>query len=210
MGKKRFCMPDPSAAVTDELLKEHIGEGSRVIDLGCGDGRLLCRLRDELGCSVQGVELDIDELFAGVARGIPIIRADLDQRLGGIPDGTFDFAVLSQTLQQVRNTSVVVTEMLRIAHCALVVVPNFGHWKIRRQILFTGRAPVTETLPYEWHDSPNLHFMSMHDFRDLSIALDFEIVREFAIINGKPRSGKTFAANLRAESLFYVLENKSH
>jgi methionine biosynthesis protein MetW len=208
MAKKRFCMPDASAAVTDELLKQHIAKGSRVIDLGCGDGRLLCRLRDEHGCSVQGIELDIDELFAGLAQGVPIIRADLDQRLGEIPDGTFDFAVLSQTLQQVRNTSVVVTEMLRIARCALVVVPNFGHWKIRRQILMTGRAPVTEALPYEWHDSPNLHFMSMHDFRDLAQALDFTIVKEVPIISGKPRYRKTFAANLRAESLFYVLENR--
>lgn len=202
-------MRDPSAEVTDELLKQHIETGSRVIDLGCGDGRLLCRLRDEHGCSVQGVELDNEELFAGVARGVPIIRADLDQRLEGIPDGTFDYSVLSQTLQQVRNTSVVVREMLRIARHALVVVPNFGHWKIRRQILMSGRAPVTESLPYEWHDSPNLHFMSMHDFRDLAKALDFTIVKEIAIINGKARASKAFAANLRAESLFYVLENRA-
>ena len=208
MGKKRYCMPDPSAAVTDELLKRHISRGSRVIDLGCGDGRLLCRLRDELDCQVQGVELDVDELYAGVARGVPIIRADLDQRLDGIPDGTFDYAVLSQTLQQVRNTSVVVTEMLRIARHALVVVPNFGHWKIRRQVLMSGRAPVTEALPYDWHDSPNVHFMSMHDFRDLAKSLSVAIVKEVPIINGKPRETRTFAANLRAESLFYVLEKK--
>ena len=205
MGKQRYCMPDPSAAVTDELLRQHIERGSRVIDLGCGDGRLLCRLRDDHDCFVQGVELAIEEIQGGLARGLPIIRADLDQGLAGIPDQGFDYAVLSQTLQQVRHPATVLTEMMRIATRALVVVPNFAHWKVRRQVVIEGRVPVTEALPYEWYNTPNLHFMSMRDFRDLTAQLNFQIANEIPIISNRPRPS-AFAANLRAESLFYVIE----
>ncbi|MDA0590174.1 MAG: methionine biosynthesis protein MetW [Planctomycetota bacterium] len=207
MGKRRYCMPDPSAAVTDELLRQHIERGSRVIDLGCGDGRLLCQLRDNHDCFVQGIELDIDGILGSLARGLPIIRADLDQGLTGIPDQGFDYAVLSQTLQQVRHPSTVLAEMMRIATRALVVVPNFAHWKVRRQVVLEGRAPVTEALPYEWYNTPNLHFMSMRDFRDLTAQLDFQIAEEIPIIGSRPRPG-AFAANLRAESLFYVVERR--
>lgn len=208
MGKeRRYCMPDPSAAVTDELLRQHIEPGSRVIDLGCGDGRLLCRLRDDHACFVQGVELDIDGILDGLARGLPIIKADLDQGLTGIPDQGFDYAVLSQTLQQVRHPAKLLGEMMRIAKKALVVVPNFAHWKVRRQVLLEGRAPVTEALPYEWYNTPNLHFMSMRDFRDLTSQLDFQIAEEIPIIGARARPG-AFAANLRAESLFYVVKRR--
>ncbi|MFP6765043.1 MAG: methionine biosynthesis protein MetW [Planctomycetaceae bacterium] len=207
MGKQRYCMPDPSAAVTDELLRQHIASGSRVIDLGCGDGRLLCRLRDDHDCFVQGVELDSDSIIDALARGLPVIRADLDYGLAGIPDQGFDYAVLSQTLQQVRHPAKVLNEMMRIATRALVVVPNFAHWKVRRQVFLEGRAPVTEALPYEWYNTPNLHFMSMRDFRDLTSQLNFQIAEEIPIIGGRPALG-AFAANLRAESLFYVVERR--
>lgn len=205
MGKKQIFLPDPSASVLDALIMQHITPQTRVIDLGCGDGRLLCLLRDERSCSVQGVELDIAAIAGTITRGVPVLRANLDQPLVAIPDNSFDSAVLSQTLQQVRHPKLVLTEMLRIARRALVVVPNFGHWKIRQQILLHGRAPITQSLPYEWYNTPNLHFMSMHDFRDLTEKLDVKIVREIPIINGRACE-RAFAANVRAESLFYVLE----
>lgn len=205
MGKKRFSLPDPSADLLDELLMGHIDKGSRVVDLGCGDGRLLCRLRDEHGCSVQGMELALDAIVAAIGNGVPVVRADLDKGLVGVPDAAFDYAVLSQTLQQVRHPTTVLTEMLRVSRRALVVVPNFGHWKIRQQVVLHGRAPVTESLPYKWYNTPNLHFMSMHDFRDLVELLQFRIVREIPIISGHARE-RAWAANLRAESAFYVLE----
>lgn len=205
MSKKRFCMPDPTAAITDELLMQHIERGSRVVDFGCGDGRLLERLRDEHGCSVQGIELDLDGIVGCIARGVSAMRADLDEHLDGIPDNTFDFAVLSQTLQQLRHPQTVLTEILRVSHRALVVVPNFGHWRVRHQVVWHGRAPVTSDLPYEWYNTPNLHFMSMRDFRDLTERLHFVVKQEIPMIGGRSQEGMLFA-NLRAESALYLLE----
>lgn len=208
MGKKRYCMPDSTAAITDELLMSFIERGSRVIDLGCGDGRLLCRLRDEHDCRVQGVELDLDGISGCLGNGVSVIRADLDEGLQGIPDDAFDCAVLSQTLQQVRLPAKVLSAIKRISHRALVVVPNFGHWRIRQQVAWSGRAPITEALPYEWYNTPNLHFMSMHDFRDLATRLEYRICRELPIIAGRARD-RAWLPNLRAESLLYVLERAS-
>ncbi|MCA9042614.1 MAG: methyltransferase domain-containing protein, partial [Planctomycetaceae bacterium] len=143
-------MKDPSAAVIDEIIKREIKPGSRVIDLGCGDGRLLTLLRDELNCRVQGIELDDEEFLAAIARGIPVIRGDMDEGLQYLPDDSFDFAVLSQTLQQLRYPVELLEQILRVAQRVLVVVPNFAFWRIRLQVLLWGRAPVTEELPYEW------------------------------------------------------------
>ena len=142
-------MKDPSAAITDEIIMREIEPGSRVIDLGCGDGRLLSLLQSKLDCKVQGVELDEEEFLASLSRGIPTIRGDLDEGLQYLPDDSFDFAVLSQTLQQLRYPVELLEQILRVAKRVLVVVPNFAYWRIRLQVLMWGRAPVTEELPYE-------------------------------------------------------------
>lgn len=205
---RRYCMPDPFAVLTDEIIQARIAPGSRVLDLGCGDGRLLQTLRDQHQCSVQGIELDFHELQAAMRRGIPVLQGDLDHGLDQFPDSSFDIAVLSQTLQQVRHPRVIVQEMLRVARQALVVVPNFAHWRVRWKVGLHGRAPVTSQLPYEWYETPNLHFMSMHDFRDLAELLEARIVTELPIIRGRAKEGAWFA-NLRADSALYVLERKN-
>lgn len=205
MSLKRFCMPDHTAVLTDKIILEQIPRGSRVIDFGCGDGRLLDKLRGEHGCSVLGIELARKHVLAAIDRGVPIIHADLDEGLSFVPDGAFDCAVLSQTLQQVRHPKDVLDEMLRIARRALVVVPNFGNWRVRWQVLRQGRAPVTNSLPYEWYNTPNLHFMSMRDFRDLADRLNIRIIKELPIMKDRAVD-RAWAANLRAESALYVLE----
>lgn len=202
---KRYHNPDPQTAVTDEVIMAQLQQGSRVVDLGCGNGRLLHRLQGEHGCSVLGVELDFDEFVAGMARGLPMLRADLNVGLTDIPSGAFDVAVLSQTLQQVRNPLAVLEEMLRVARRALVLVPNFGHWKVRLQVVLQGRAPVTDSLPYEWFESPNVHFLTMLDFRDLAKRGNFRIVKELPII-GDRAVNRAWIPNLRAHSALYVLE----
>jgi methionine biosynthesis protein MetW len=205
MKTKRYCIPDPAVAVTDRVIMDQVDSGSRVIDLGCGDGRLLAKLGDEHGCWVMGIEVDVEAIHGAIGRGVPVIHADLDHGLPDVPDDSFDVAVLSQTLQQVRLPRAVLKEMMRVARRALVVVPNFGNWKVRRQIMLQGRAPVTKALPYEWYDTPNLHFITMHDFRDLAELLGLRIVRELPIINGRAVD-RAWAANLRADSALYVLE----
>jgi methionine biosynthesis protein MetW len=205
MGKHRYCLPNSTEAVTDEIIREHIQPGSRVLDLGCGDGRLLAMLRDDHACTVQGVELDRDHAVATISRGVPVIHADLDRGLPEFPDNSFDFAVLSSTLQQVRHPREVLQQMLRIARRALVVVPNFGHWRVRLQVVLHGRAPVTSELPYEWYNTPNLHFLSMHDFRDVAETLNVRILKELPIIGGRAVN-RAWAANLRAASALYVIE----
>ena len=205
MCAKRLYMPDPLAAMTDEILMAHIDRGSRVIDLGCGDGRLLQKLRDAHGCSVQGVEVDLGQFLGAAARGIPILRIDMNDGLELIPGGSFDFAVLSQTLQQVARPLALFDDIFRIARRALVIVPNFGHWRARLQVVLQGRAPVTDALPYEWYESPNVHFLTMLDFRDLADRGNFRIVKELPII-GQYAVDRAWMANLRAHSALYVLE----
>ncbi len=208
MASKRYCIPDATASLTDRIIMQHIEPASRVVDLGCGDGRLLERLRDDHRCSVLGVERDRKQVLGAVARGVPVIHADLDAGLPDFPDNAFDYAVLSQTLQQVLYPAKLLMEMLRISRRALVVVPNFGHWRVRLQVVQYGRAPVTETLPYEWYNTPNLHLMSMRDFRDLADRLKIRILKELPIIRGRAVE-RAWAANLRADSALYVLERSS-
>jgi methionine biosynthesis protein MetW len=205
MTVKRYCYIDPEAALIDRLLMDQIERGSRVLDLGCGDGRLLCRLRDELECSILGIELDHQQVVASICKGVPVIQGDLDEGLQEIPDGAFDYAVLSQTLQQVLKPKELLQQMLRVARKTLVVVPNFGHWRVRLQLLLTGRAPVTNALPYDWYNTPNLHLLSMLDFRDLIARMQIRIVREIPIVRGRPVP-RAWAANLRADSALFVLE----
>ena len=202
---RRFAPPDPAASLTDRLIRAEIPPGSRVLDLGCGDGRLLAGLRDDAGCRVTGVELDEAAFVAAVRRRVPALRLDLDAGLPMLPDGGFDVAVLSQTLQQVRRPHAVLTEMLRVAPRAVVVVPNFGHWRVRAQLLLGGRAPVTNALPHAWYDTPNLHVMTLRDFRDLAADLGVRVVKELPVRAGRD-AARLFAPNLRADSGLFVLE----
>jgi methionine biosynthesis protein MetW len=201
----RYQLPDPSVQLVDELIMRHIDRESSVIDLGCGDGRLMHRLHQEMGCHVVGIDFEQKNVNSVIQRGLPVVAADLNKGLADIPSDTFDFAVLSQTLQQVQNPRQLLMEMLRVANRGLVVVPNFGHWRVRLEVLRKGRTPITQTLPYEWHESPNLHFMSMFDFRELMESIGLQIVKERPIIRGRSVD-KAWAANLRADSAFYLLE----
>ena len=202
---RRFCPPDPAATLTDRLILREVNAGSRVLDLGCGDGRLLDALRTRMDCRVLGIELDPAGFNSAVGRGLSVLRLNLDEGLPDLPDDGFDTAVLSLTLQQVARPQRVLAEMLRVAPRAIVVVPNFGHWRVRAQLLLGGRAPVTSVLPHAWYETPNRHVMTMRDFRELAASLGLRVVREVPIRRGRA-AGTLLAPNLRADSALFVLE----
>lgn len=188
------------------LLAELVPEGSRVLDLGCGDGALLAYLRDHRGCTVRGVELSTAGVTACVARGLSVIQADLDEGLRDIRNDAFDIVVVSQTLQEVRNLRQLVAEIMRVGRRAIVSYPNFGHLAARLRLGLQGRMPVSETLPYQWYDTPNLHFTTMSDFRVLCEQAGMTVEREIGLRLRHGRAERvSWAPNLRAELAVAVL-----
>ena len=148
------------------LIADRIPRGARVLDLGCGDGRLLELVRTQRAATVTGVELDLGNIAACIGRDIPVIQADLDAGLAGFPNDVFDYVILSQTLQVVRKPALVVREMLRVGKHGIVSFPNFGHWRVRGYLAVRGRMPVSRSIPYPWYETPNIHHTTIEDFRD--------------------------------------------
>lgn len=146
------------------LIAELVEPGSRVLDLGCGEGELLAWLAERKGVAGRGVEIDLNKVRKAIARGVSAYQSDIDQGLADYPDQSFDFVILSQTLQETRYPLRVLQEMLRVGKQAVVAFPNFGHWSTRIAHLFSGRAPRTDLFPYKWYASPNLHFLTIQDF----------------------------------------------
>lgn len=170
-----------------QLVTSLVPEGSRVLDLGCGDGSLIAHLRDEKRCDVRGVELAPEEIAAALSQGLSVVQADLDAGLSGYPDTAFDYVVLSQTIQVMRNPALVLREMLRVGKHSIVTFPNFGFWRVRAYLAFRGRMPVSESIPFSWYDTPNIHHTTLKDFRDFVAANGGEIEREIPLRAGEWR-----------------------
>jgi methionine biosynthesis protein MetW len=157
----------PGGARLDHLLvADMVDRGSRVLDVGCGDGELL-KLLETRGIDGRGIELSREGVNECVAKGLAVIQGDADTDLANYPDDAFDFVILSQTLQATRHPRIVLEHMLRIGRRAVVSFPNFGHWRIRLALLFGGQMPRTDNLPDTWYDTPNIHFCTIKDFRSL-------------------------------------------
>ena len=158
----------PAAHRVDHLLiAEMVKAGSRVLDVGCGDGALLQLLADTKNVDARGIEVSRERVNACVARGLSVIQGDADRDLADYPDAAFDYAILSLTIQATRQPQTVLENLLRIGRRAIVSFPNFGHWQVRGHLLFSGRMPVTENLPEAWYVSPNAHLCTIKDFADL-------------------------------------------
>ncbi|MCF8150377.1 MAG: methionine biosynthesis protein MetW [Burkholderiaceae bacterium] len=164
-----------------DLIASWVQPGERVLDLGCSDGSLLKRLIEERGAQGYGVELEDSEVLAAIGNGINVIQGNLEQGLAGFDDGTFDHVVLSRTLQTVRHTERILREMLRVGREAVVSFPNFAYWENRLAVM-GGRMPVSEDLPYEWFDTPNLRFFTLLDFESLCNSLGL-VIRERQVLD---------------------------
>jgi methionine biosynthesis protein MetW len=185
-----------------QIIGEIVAEGSRVLDLGCGEGELLAWLEAQKDCSARGVEISPAKVQKAVSRGLSVYQSDIDQGLADYPDGTFDYVVLSQTLQETLKPREVLQEMVRVGKRAIVAFPNFGHWSARFSLLTTGRAPRTKHLPYEWFDTPNIHFVTIPDFEEL-IRRDGLVVEKSYCLRGDRQI--SWRPSLLADSAVYLI-----
>ncbi|MDQ2103570.1 methionine biosynthesis protein MetW [Azospirillum isscasi] len=190
-----------------KLVAEMVEPGSRVLDVGCGDGALLAYLSRRKGVDGRGIELSMDGVHQCVAQGLSVIQGDAEADLKDYPAGAFDYVILSQTLQAMREPRTVLETMTRIGRRAIVSVPNFGYWRIRLQLLLSGRMPVTETLGYQWWETPNIHFCTIKDFVVLTEDMGIRIERCMIVdrkgrVTGHAHSG---LANLLGEQGVFLL-----
>lgn len=185
------------------VIAAHVAPGSRVLDVGCGDGALMAALRDRAGVDARGLEIDGANVAAAVARGLSVVQGDADVDLADYPTGAFDYAILSQTLQTARAPDRVLDELLRIGARAFVSFPNFAHWRVRLSLLWGGRMPVTRLLPERWHDTPNIHHLSIDDFRAFLRERGVAVERAWFLAGGRRRGAA--AANLFAEHAIFLL-----
>ena len=167
-----------------ELIASWIPQGARVLDLGCGDGELLAGLMATRGAKGYGVEIDPARVLAAVGHGVNVIQMDLESGLSTFEDDAFDFVILSQTLQAMRRSDLILKEMLRVGREGIVTFPNFGYWRHRLAIL-GGRMPVSKSLPYQWFDTPNIHLCTVKDFEALCIQVGAEILDERVLHEGQ-------------------------
>ena len=186
-----------------EVIQSLIEPNSYVLDIGCGDGELLAKLTADKNIKGEGIELDQDLVSACVGRGLSIIQHDVERGMGQYADKSYDYVILSQTVQTIKVPENVFAELLRVGRKVIVSFPNFAHWKCRAQLFFGGRAPVTEQLPFDWGNSPNIHCLSLKDFDRFCEKLGVKVEKKIPLIE-TGRSPVRFAPNLFAEQAIYV------
>lgn len=184
------------------VIGDIIEPGSRVLDLGCGEGELLAWLIENKRVQARGVEISSAQVRKAIARGVSVYQGDIDEGLADYPDKAFDYVILSQTLQETRSPLHVLQEMLRVGRRAIISFPNFGHWSVRLAMLFNGQAPKTKLFPYDWHNSPNIHFLSINDFEDLCREQGFPIERRYFLAGSRKI---TMYPNLFGQTAVFLL-----
>jgi len=193
---------------TLDFIVEMIAPGTRVLDIGCGDGLLIERLFRDKGCDARGIEIDMAAVTRAVSHGLPVMQGDADLDLAHYPDGAFDYVVLSRTLQAVERPREVLRQMLRISSRAVVSFPNFGHWQVRWQLLSGGRMPMTATWDRPWHETPNIHPCTVADFFALCAAEGYAVERWLATDDAGRRTPwrrNAWLANIFAEQALFLL-----
>ena len=185
------------------IIAREVRAHARILDVGCGDGLLMAALRDTKDADARGMELDARDVATAVARGLSVVQGDADTDLADYPDGSFDYAILSQTLQTTKRPDLVLDHLVRIGRQAFVSFPNFAQWRIRFAHMFGGRMPVTEQLPHRWYDTPNIHHVTIDDFRSFLDERNIRIEGQWFLSGDKPRNERF--ANLLAEHAVFLL-----
>jgi methionine biosynthesis protein MetW len=184
------------------IIGEIVAPGSRVLDLGCGDGELLAWLAANKDVAARGVELAGDKVRRAIARGVSVHHGDIEDALADYPDQAFDYVILSQTLQETLRPLKVLNEMLRVGKRAIVAFPNFGHWTVRLSFLWSGKAPKTKLFPHEWYNSPNIHILTVQDFEYLAAQEGLIIERRYYLAGHRQ---VTAMPNLLAEVAVFLV-----
>jgi len=192
-----------------KIISNIITHGSKVLDVGCDDGTLMEFLKESKKVNIRGIEISKQKVQICISKGLTVLEGNAEYDLKQFPDNSFDYVVLGQTLQDFINPEIVIRELLRVGKKAIVTIPNFGHWKVRLNLLFKGTMPVTQTLPNDWYNTPNIHMCTIRDFFVFSKKIDFKIFKSLALMNKKVsniNNSNLFIKNLFSELGIFLIE----
>ena len=192
-----------------KIIVDLIEEKTRVLDVGCDDGKLMESLKKNKNVDARGIEISKDKVQTCVSKGLTVIEGNAELDLKQFPNDSFDYVVLGQTLQAFINPEIVIKELLRVGKKAIITIPNFGHWKVRLNLLIKGTMPITESLPNDWYNTPNIHMCTIKDFVKFSKIINFKIFKSLALTNkniSNITNSNLFYKNLFAELGIFLIE----
>ena len=192
-----------------KIIKDIIEENVRILDVGCDDGTLMEFLKRNKNIDIRGIEISKEKVQTCIAKGLTVIEGNAEYDLKQFPNHSFDYVVLGQTLQAFINPEIVIKELLRVGKKAIVTIPNFGHWKVRLNLLTQGTMPVTKTLPNNWYNTPNIHMCTIKDFVKFSKVMNFKIYKSLALMNKNVtniNNSNLFFKNIFAELGIFLIE----